>query len=86
MTKHDHVKYSPTEQKIFDILKGGKKMTISQIAERVYRNRKHPPFYHRETIYKLVHRFGEKAYANREPLTLYKDGAIGPYESMYWME
>lgn len=85
MAKGKFHEYTQMEKRLFDLLKGGKKLTISEMVDRVYTD-DDAPLYYRETIYATLHRLGAKCRANREPLVLYKEGRNGPRESAYWME
>lgn len=89
MSKGKPVAYSEMEQKLYNLLKKGKKFTLSQLSERVYKD-DDAPLYHRESVYACLHRLEKKTKFNRDtPRTLRSDcdkKRLGPREATYWME
>lgn len=79
--------YSPSESRLFDILKelAGKPASAEEIAKKMYK-RGAAPYHATRVAIMTLKSLGDKIRLNAEPFDLKRTKRRGPYPISYWLE
>lgn len=85
MRSEKKFKYSPMEEKLLRLLpKGGKPITSSKLAEKIYSRDVHAsPLFARESVRGIMASLIRKTKLNREPYVIERSERAGPHPLEY---